>query len=315
MRTSLNILASLVMVFVMAVEAGTITGCVSDRPVEELKARWAPPPSQFLDLQGYAIHYRDEGRRDDPIPIVLIHGLSASLHTWEGWVAALKAEHRVISMDLPGSGLTGPNPENDYHIENDTRFMLRFLDALGVQRCILVGNSLGGEIAWHVAAAEPQRVERLVLVDAAGYALTPKSVPLPFQFASVKSMGWFNRHLLPRNVVESAVRNVYGNPARITEELVDRYYELALRAGNRGALIKRIAHMKPGADVERLKMLTMPTLILWGARDKLIPPEHAEHFHRDIAGSQLVMYEKLGHVPQEEDPNRTVADVQRFLEH
>jgi pimeloyl-ACP methyl ester carboxylesterase len=190
---------------------------------------------------------------------------------------------------------------------------MRFLDAIGVHRCVLGGNSHGGNVAWHVAVTEPLLVEKLVLVDAAGFPLASRSVPLHFRLARIKSLRWFVEHLLPRGVVETSIRDLFGDPSRVTKELVDRYYELSLHAGNRAALVQRIEQATPGADIERLKTLNMPTLILWGARDKLIPPENAEQFHRDINGSQLVMYDDLGHVPQEEDPARTAADVRRFL--
>ena len=313
MKTLLKVLIGLLILFVVAVGAGMILTWAPDRSTQELKDRWAQPPSKFLDLQGLNVHYREVGPADDLIPIILIHGRSSSLHTWEGWVAALKIEHRVISMDLPGSGLTDPDPKNDYSIEADTQFMLRFLNALGVHRCVLVGNSLGGNIAWHVAVTEPLLVDKLVLVDAAGYAITHRSEPPGFRFARIKSLSWITEHFLPRSIIEASVRNLFGDPSRVPTAVVDRYYELSLHAGNRIALVQRFAQATPGADVERLKTLTMPTLILWGARDKYIPPEYAEQFHRDIDGSQLVMYDDLGHIPQEEDPARSVADLRRFL--
>lgn len=313
MRLLSRLLLGLLAVIVVVLAAGIALTWAPDRPVDALKARWAGPPSQFLDYQGQAVHFRDEGRRDDPAPIVLLHGTSASLHTWEGWVTVLKSGRRVIRMDLPGFGLTGPGRENDYSIEAYTRFVLGFLDALGVQRFVLAGNSLGGEIAWQVAAAAPQRVERLVLVDAAGYAFTAMSMPLGFRMARMPVLSWLMQRTLPRAVIESSVRNVYGDPSRVTEALVDRYYELTLREGNRAALGRRFAQTRPGAGADRIKTLQLPTLVLWGARDRLIPPEHARWFERDIAGSRVVMYENLGHVPHEEDPAATVADVRKFL--
>ena len=92
-----------------------------DRQLGQLAARWAPPPSKFVELAGMQVHLRDEGPRDDPEPLVLLHGLSASLHTWEGWAAGLRGQRRVISMDLPGFGLTGPSPQGDYRIEAYSR--------------------------------------------------------------------------------------------------------------------------------------------------------------------------------------------------
>lgn len=306
-------LVVLVLTVAAVAAAGFALAWAPDRPVSTLIVRWAPPPSRFLDLNGLSVHYRDEGPRDDPAPIVLIHGTSASLHTWEGWTRALTGQRRVISMDLPGFGLTGPVASNDYSIESYTRFVLGVASALGVQRFVIAGNSLGGEIAWHVAVAAPERVDRLILVDAAGYSFTPKSIPLGFRLARSPSLHWITEHLLPRSVIASSVRNVYGDPSRVTDALIDRYYDITLRAGNRAALGRRLALLVPNADTDRLASLHLPTLILWGARDRLIPPEYGERFRKDIADSQLILYDGLGHVPHEEDPARTVADVRRFL--
>ena len=285
-----------------------------DRPISELQARWAPPPSVFVEVMGMKVHLRDEGPRDDPSPIVLIHGTSASLHTWDGWADALKSKRRVIRFDLPGFGLTGPSPDGTYTVESYVRFVAAMLDNLGVQRCVLAGNSLGGNVAWETALAQPQRVEKLILVDAAGYPLQSTSVPIGFRVARIPVVNEILRFVLARSVVESSVRNVYGDPAKVTPELVDRYYELTLREGNRAALVQRF---KQSANTEErtanVKTLKLPTLILWGARDRLIPPDNAVRFHREIVGSELAIFDELGHVPHEEEPVATVAVVMRFL--
>lgn len=284
-----------------------------DRPVAQLTARWAPPPSIFIEVAGMNVHLRDEGPRDDPSPIILLHGTAASLHTWEGWVEALKSKRRVIRFDLPGFGLTGPSPDGNYTGENYVRFMSAMLDKLGVQHCVLAGNSFGGYIAWATALAEPHRVDKLILVDAGGYALAASSPPLGFRIAQLPVLNRLFESTLPRGLVETSVRAVYGDPNKVTPELVDRYYEIALREGNRRALAQRFAQTRPGELAARIPELKLPTLILWGGRDDLIPPEAAARFHRDISGSQLVMFDDLGHVPHEEDPGRTVAAVKAFL--
>jgi len=283
-----------------------------DKPVSALTARWAPPPSQFVDVGGMQVHLRDEGPRDDPTPIVLLHGTSASLHTWQGWTQALRGQRRVIRFDLPGFALTGPQPQDDYSIDAYVRFVVAMLDHLGVQKVVLGGNSLGGQIAWATAAAYPQRVQRLVLVDAAGYPFVPKSIPLGFQLARVPMLGPLLQRTLPRSMVDSSVRSVYGDPGKVTPALVDLYYDMTLRAGNRRALGVRMAQpLAMGA--ERIATLKVPTLILWGRQDRLIPPDNAQRFATDIVGSQLVMFDSLGHVPHEEDPAATVAVVKKFL--
>jgi pimeloyl-ACP methyl ester carboxylesterase len=284
-----------------------------DRPVQTLVARWAPPPSDFLELDGQLVHLRDEGPRDDPLPIVLLHGTSASLHTWEGWSTALRGRHRVISFDLPGFGLTGPRADGDYRGDTYAQFVLRLMDTLKVQRFVLAGNSLGGEIAWRTAVLAPHRVARLVLVDAAGYPFTPEHLPLGFRLARLPGAGLLVGHLTPRSLVERSVRDVYGDPSKVTPELVDRYYELSLREGNRQALVQRFQQLQHGEDAARIATLRMPTLILWGGRDRLVPADNAQRFAHDIPSSRLVVFDDLGHVPQEEDPQRTVKAVQAFL--
>ena len=288
-----------------------------DRPVEALVARWAPPPSDFIEVKGQLVHLRDEGPRGDAAPIVLLHGTSASLHTWEGWARELKTRRRVISFDLPGFGLTGPfagqYTPDDYRGDTYARFVLDVLDVLKVQRVVLGGNSLGGEIAWRVATLAPDRVERLILVDASGPDFTPESIPAGFVMARLPVLGWISQHVLPRELVAQGVTNVYGDPSRVTPALVDRYFELTLREGNRRALGQRLRQLQHGQDATRIDTVRQPTLILWGARDRLIPPAVAQEFERRIAGSQRVVLDGLGHVPHEEDPVRSLVPVKAFL--
>jgi pimeloyl-ACP methyl ester carboxylesterase len=292
---------------------GVATSWAPDRPVESLTARWAQPPSQFVAVNGMRVHLRDEGPRDDPEPIVLLHGTSASLHTWDGWAAALEGRRRVIRVDMPGFGLTGPTPDGDYRLSTYVRFVVAVMDQLGARRVVIGGNSFGGNVAWKVAVDHPDRVSRLVLVDASGYPFKPQAVPIGFKLAHVKALQPLMRNLLPRGIIESSVRNVYGHPGRVTPQLVDRYYELTLREGNRNALAERLDQVPRGEFSEQIKQVRQPTVILWGGQDHLIPVRDAHRFREDIPGSQLTIFEDLGHVPHEEDPARTVAVVQAFL--
>jgi pimeloyl-ACP methyl ester carboxylesterase len=284
-----------------------------DVPVQQLVSRYALPPSDFIEIQGQLVHYRDEGPRNDPVPLVLIHGTSTSLHTWEGWVKALKGQRRVITFDLPGFGLTGPNASGDYRDDSYARFTLSLLDALKVQRFAIGGNSLGGEVAWRTVRLAPERADRLILVDSTGYDFQPESIPIGFILASLPGVSWLSEGLLPRRMVEYSIRNVYGNPERVDARLIDRYFLLTLREGNRRALVQRLAQMRPGEAAGEIPKLRLPTLILWGEKDRLIPPINATYFARDIAGSERVMLPGLGHVPQEEDPTASAAPVLRFL--
>jgi pimeloyl-ACP methyl ester carboxylesterase len=314
MTYATRIIAGVLVLVAGAIGGAFIAWRVPDQPVSALLAKWAPPPSQFIAVRGMQVHVRDEGPRDDTAPIVLLHGTGASLHTWDGWTRELTRERRVIRFDLPGFGLTGPSPNGSYTVESYVDTTLAVADSLGVQRFILAGNSLGGYVAWTTAVLHPERVERLILVDAAGYPFQSQSVPLAFWIARTPLLNVLMRDVLPRGVVERSLRDVYGDPTQVTPELVDRYFDLVTREGNRAALVSRFEQTKPGALAERVPEIRLPTLILWGGKDRLIPLESGERFARDIHGSQLVVFDSLGHVPHEEDPPRTVAAVLPFIQ-
>lgn len=295
-----------------------------DRTIAELK-QWQLPNSEFIDIQGMQAHvaqsancYTHRGNKAEknrPETIVLLHGTSASLHTWEGWTKALSDQYCVVSMDLPGFGLTGPyvDESTQYSSENYAVFVIEALNHLKLDRVTLAGNSLGGKVAWRTAALYPERVNRLILVDSVGYPATPKHIPIGFKLAKYPMMSPILNRILPRNVVEKSVLSVYADDSKVDEELINRYYELTLRQGNRQALSRRLNETDDDSDQAQIKQLVIPTLILWGAKDDLIPVENAALFHRDIRNSQLKIFDNLGHVPHEEDPLATVDVVKQFL--
>ncbi len=312
-KLAAKILAGLLVLALLLLGTFVAVNWAPDRPVSELEAKWASAPSTFIDIDGHRVHLRDEGPHNQETPIVLFHGTSASLHTWDGWAAELSKDRRVIRIDLPGFGLTGPPPSGDYTLDAYVRFVRTLLDQLGVQKCVLAGNSFGGAISIAVTNAMPERVSRLVLVDAAGYAVDSVSVPIGFRVARMPVLNRIALVTLPRSVIESSLRNVYGDPSKVTPELIDRYYELTLREGNRGAVAERFRQVPPGAAEPMIPSIDVPTLILWGAKDRLIPLEYGRRFHQDIKGSEMLVFEDLGHVPQEEDPERTALAVKAFL--
>lgn len=284
-----------------------------DRQLGQLVGRWAPEPSSFVELDGMQVHMRDTGPRDDNLPIVLLHGMSSSLHTYEGWQTGLQVKHRVISVDLPGFGLTGPSPQGDYRIDAYVRFVLRFLDTLNVKRVILVGNALGGEVAWQTAVLAPERVRKLVLIDSDGYQPSVLSMPIAFQIASMRGLRWVSERILPRSLVESSVRSVFGDPSHATKEKVDRYFELNLRVGNRRALFQRMDQAQFGSNSALIHRVQQPTLVMWGEKDEMISPDQGNLFCRDIPHCQLKTFPGLGHLPQEEDPQATLKVFLAFL--
>jgi len=309
----LNFKRGLGLAIVAVLIVGVASAWAPDRTVDELKGRWAQAPSQFVDMDGMQVHLRDEGPRDDPHPIVLLHGTSDSLHTWDGWADGLKATRRVVRMDMPGFGLTGPNPTGDYRLMSYVGFVDHVLARVGVKQAVVAGNSLGGEIAWLLGVHHPERVERLVLIDSGGYPFKAEGMPIGFRLARIPALQPLTTRLLPRKTIEDSVKSVFGHPDQVTPELVDRFYELTLRAGNRASLIQRFQQAPIGALAEQVKRVTQPTLVLWGGQDRLIPPANAQRFAQDIPGTQVVMFDDLGHVPQQEDPTRTLAAARAFM--
>jgi pimeloyl-ACP methyl ester carboxylesterase len=311
MRNFLRILAALLIVLVLALGAFVALTWAPERTVAELREQFAPPPSVFVEAAGMQVHLRDEGPRDDPAPIVLLHGTGSSLHAWEGWAAALKPKRRVISFDLPGYGLTGASPDRVYGRERDVAFVIAVLDKLGVGRVVLGGNSLGAGVSLRTALAHPSRVDALILVDG-GYPAPSTSRPIGLRLLETPGINWVLSNTLPRFLVEQGMRNVWGDPGKVTPEMIDRAVALTQREGNRRALIDRFSQRQPGnpAPLARIKV---PTLIIWGGRDRLVPLEAGRALNREIAGSKLVVFEELGHAPEEEDAAGTVGAVKTFL--
>jgi len=279
-------------------------------PVPQLKEQYANDDSKFIHVMGMNVHYRDQG--DGPV-VGLVHGTSSSLHTWNAWTDSLKQNFRVIRMDLPGFGLTGPNPSDDYSMAGYDHFLHAFLDSLGVGKISLAGNSLGGNIAWSYALEYPDQVEKLILIDASGY---PRTTELPFVFRLAK-MPVLNKIITlitPKFLVRKSLEEVYFDDSKITDSLVTRYFKMTLRRGNRQALVQRIQQSaKDSALYKRIPELKMPVLIMWGRQDQWLPLGEAYRFQDDIPRAQLIVFDKAGHVPMEEIPDRTVRVAEQFL--
>jgi pimeloyl-ACP methyl ester carboxylesterase len=273
---------------------------------DALLDRYADERSRFLVIDGAHVHYKDEGAGP---ALVLVHGTNASLHTWDGWVAELGTEHRIIRLDLPGHGLTGRNRGDDYSIDYYARFLDAFLGRLGVERFALAGNSMGGAVSWHYALAHPEKVERLILLDAVGY---PNERPFFFSLIGLPVVGRLTTRMTPRFLADMTVREVYGDDRRITPGTYDRYAELSRHEGNRRAMHEHLRQFRTD-DWARIRDLAVPTLILWGEADTFIPVAHAARFRDDIPGARLLVYPGVGHVPMEELPAETAADARTFL--
>lgn len=323
MRRLLRVVA-LVTAFLIFIGIGVLASFYQgDIPVVELEKIYADEASQFVETNGIRLHYKDEGPRDAPV-LVLLHGFAASLHTWDGWAAELVGDYRMVRLDLPGHGLTGPRPDNDYSSTAAVELLAAFLDHLGVERFHLGGNSMGGGISWRFATIHPERVDRLILVDAGGAPPAQGATAdsqRPQRQGGSSVMRLIRRpvirdlapRLTPRFLYERGLLEVYGDDSKVTDELVDRYFQLSLRSGNRPALMRRLQQAGPPPPYDLIPLIESPTLILWGEDDIWLPVSGGRRFDALMPNSELIVYPGVGHVPMEEIPEQTARDVRAFL--
>ncbi len=297
----------------LALLFGGVWAWAPDLDRAELEARHGGPPSEFVIVDGLRLHLRDSapgGTPDSRPAVVLLHGFGSSLHSWDGWAGALAQQHRVLRIDLPGAALTGPDPSGDYSDERAVRLLVALLDARGIARAHFVGHSMGGRIAWRFAAAQPARVQRLVLI-------APDGFPSPgFELGKPPELPVAARllpHALPRAAVRAALSAAWGDALRLDEETVTRYHELLRAPGVRDAMLARLGQMVPADPVPLLRQIAAPILLLWGGEDRLIPPAHAVDYLRALPDARAVVLPGLGHVPQEEDAAGSLGPVLDFL--
>lgn len=288
----------------------------TDLTKQELIDDYANEKSFFYFLpSGAEAHIRDEGDKSKP-PLIFIHGAYSSLHSWEPLVAELKKEYRLISFDLPGHGLTGATPQEDYSNIAMTNFTREVIELYDFETVTLVGNSIGGAVALRYALMYPRDVDALVLVSSSGmdrnqsgeapgaFGLTRSNIALPLM-----------RYFTPKFMLASALEEVVGEPEKfITDEMVTRYWHLLRMAGTRDAAIKRLSesHLEPSLQ-PLLRAVDPPTLLLWGSQDRLIDPKYGIDMNTKIIGSLLKLYPQAGHLAHEEAPQQTAKDMREFF--
>lgn len=286
-------------------------GCASTNYITEdyLQRTYTNEHSQFAQVAGMDVHYRDEG---SGLPILLVHGISSSLHTWDGWTEQLKSDYRVVRLDLPGFGLTGAHPENEYSIDRYITVIDALARHLNLETFYLVGNSLGGWIAWEYTYKFPQKVSKLILIDAAGF-VTPDDPPKPIRMAQKPIFKKIATKSAPKCLVRKYVKQAYGDRKKVSKELVNRYFELSNAPGNPLAFYT-IANSQYQSNTENLTEIEVPTLIMWGQEDKKwIDVSHAYLFKEALPNNQLIIYPGVGHLPMEEVPLKSVRDAREFL--
>lgn len=277
-----------------------------DKPRELLAAKYV---GDYRNADRVRLRLRDTGPRDAPA-IVMLHGFGSSLDTWEPWAKVLSARYRVIRFDLPGFGLTGPDPTGDYSDERSVRILVTLLDQLGVKRAHIIGNSLGGRIAWTFAAMHPNRVSRLVLISPDGFASPGfeygKAPEIPLLMQALP-------YILPRTMLKANLGAAYAQPEKLSDASLSRYHDMMLAPGVRRAILARMEQTVLQNPAPKLASISAPTLLLWGDKDGMIPVINASDYLKLMPDATLVRLPNLGHVPFEEDPTQSLQPVEKFL--
>jgi pimeloyl-ACP methyl ester carboxylesterase len=280
-----------------------------DIPVSNLMSKYANQYSKFIEIDGMNVHYRDQGKGET---IILLHGTGASLHTWDKWTDKLKNSYRVIRLDLPAYGLTGPHPENKYSISEYSEFLNSFVNQLKLNDFILSGNSLGGSISWYYASVYPEKVQLLSLLSPGGFLNNDNESPLVIKLARAPIINKILRYVTPRFFIKNTLEEVYYDENKLTDLKIDTYRDMILRENNRKSFISR-SLLKPKDHTNRLKLISAPTQIIWGNEDAWIPVSNSKFFKDAIANVRIDIMQETGHIPMEERPLESLGLLLNFI--
>jgi pimeloyl-ACP methyl ester carboxylesterase len=301
-------------VLVAAIAGALYYFSTPDIPRAVLVAKYATPPSQFVTLRdGARVHVRDRGPRTAPA-LVLIHGSNASLYTWEPWARRLDDAFRVVTLDIQGHGLTGAVPSRDYSEQAMVATVAEVTGRLGLTRFAIGGNSMGGAVAARFAEEYPERVTQLILVDAGGMPTKQGDrIPLAFRLARIPVLNQILLHVTPRGLVIEGLDDAIVRKSIVDDAMIDRYWDFARMDGTREATLERFNLPRDDYLATHAGRIAVPTLVLWGEEDHLVPVEAARVWAKTIRSARLIVYPATGHLPQEEMADKSAADVRTFL--
>lgn len=280
-----------------------------DVPRATLESRYLESPADLRSVGPWQLHMRQSGPPGAPA-VVLLHGFGSSLHTWDAWAKGLATTHRVVRIDLPGSGLSPPDPAHDYRDERSLDMLIALMDSLGLQRTSLAGHSMGGRIAWTFAAKFPERVDKLVLVAPDGFASFGFEYGKPMDVPATLGL---MRHVLPKPLLRMNLKSAYARPEALSDAVTTRHHDLILAPGARQAMLDRLRQTVLQEPLPLLRQIKAPTLLVWGEADAMIPLSNAQDYLQALQGSRLVSWPQVGHLPQEEAAELSLKAVADFL--
>jgi pimeloyl-ACP methyl ester carboxylesterase len=281
-----------------------------DKSKAELEKTYSSSKHAYVSALGVQLHYQDTGLSKNTIPILFLHGFGASLQTWDTWAQALSEDYRVISVDLPGFGLTGEDPSGIYTDQRSVEVLEAFLKELNIPKVVLVGNSMGGKFAWQFTARYPNQVSKLVLISPDGYA----SPGIEYgKKPDVPAIADLYRYFFSKDFLAMNLEPAYANPGTLNDALVTRYYDLMLAPGVRGAILARMQQTVLQDPVPSLASIQVPTLLIWGEKDAFIPISNSNDYLKVMPNAKRVSLPNIGHLPQEEQPSIGLQVLKDFL--
>ena len=285
-------------------------GFAPDLDPAVLERKYATPPSRFVTAGGMRFHIRERGAGPT---IVLIHGQSAHLFLWEAAAELLARDHHVVSLDLPAHGLTGPDPQRRYSFAGLANSVHALVEALGLDRFALAGNSLGGAVSTQYALTHPEKLEALILLDGIGAPRSTEIPPAAFAAFLTPGIGDLATIFTPKWAVRAGLADTYGDVRKLSDAEVDRTYDLLRRRGNRVAQRQTMRKAMEIFDAARIATIATPTLLLWGDRDTWVTVKYGEWFRRLIPGAEMQIFPGVGHQPMAEAPAETADAMRAFL--
>jgi pimeloyl-ACP methyl ester carboxylesterase len=269
---------------------------------------------QTLQIKGSHIFYVVKGEGD---PLLLIHGYGAAIWVWEKQIDILSQSHRVYALDLIGHGFSD-RPKIPYTPETYIYFLRDFMDKVGMEKATLIGNSMGGGIAWAVAVLFPERVNRLVLIDCAPPDVLGQVKNESFRMlVAIKDIPYLPYLIFSgggKNSLKRILQECVSNINLITPEILNRQYQLSKMKGSSWALYSTFRNAEGAMEFKgKLSQIHHPTLLLWGEEDQVFSPSVGKSLHQEIVGSKFQLIEKSGHIPMWETPDKVNHAILSFL--
>ena len=294
-----------------------------DIPKESVIAKHAKGASEFIELKdGSLIHVRDEGNKNGNT-LVLIHGSNGSLFNFESMNKFLINEFRVVSLDLPAHGLTGPVNSNNYSFDGFIRVINEVLEIKKINQFFLAGHSMGGRVVWNYTIDYPEKVSGLIIIGSLFLAnekeyrefQSDNKPPIVFKLFEIPFFRMLLGYITPRIMVSQVAKQMVYDQTIMTDELIDQFHDIILLDGSREAMGYVIVNTDKNivADPKLLQEINVPTTILHGEEDNVIDVKYNKHFLENIPDINLISYSKVGHMPPMEIPEVLANDIKKFI--